>query len=55
MKIRISGAGNIGGNPIPVYAADSDAEGVRQALASASSERRPEWRAKAGGKAAQTD
>ena len=30
----------------PVYAADFDAEGVRRALASASKERKPEWRAK---------
>ena len=30
----------------PVYAADFDAEGVRQALSKASKERRPEWRAK---------
>jgi 8-hydroxy-5-deazaflavin:NADPH oxidoreductase len=30
----------------PVYAADFDAEGVRRALASASRERKPEWRAK---------
>ena len=30
----------------PVYAADFDAEGVRQALASATKERKPEWRAK---------
>ncbi|HWG37135.1 MAG TPA: NAD(P)-binding domain-containing protein [Terriglobales bacterium] len=29
----------------PVYAADFDAEGVRRALAQATSERRPEWRA----------
>ena len=29
----------------PVYATDFDAEGVRQALAQASSERKPEWRA----------
>lgn len=29
----------------PVYAADFDAEGVRRALASASRERKPEWRA----------
>jgi 8-hydroxy-5-deazaflavin:NADPH oxidoreductase len=32
----------------PVYAADFDAEGVRRALASASKERKPEWRAKSG-------
>jgi predicted dinucleotide-binding enzyme len=32
----------------PVYAADFDAEGVRRALASASKDRRPEWRAKSG-------
>src|SRR5213079_1448425 len=30
----------------PVYAADFDAEGVRRALANASRERKPEWRAK---------
>ena len=30
----------------PVYAADFDAEGVRQALSNASKERKPEWRAK---------
>ena len=30
----------------PVYAADFDAEGVRQALWKASKERKPEWRAK---------
>jgi predicted dinucleotide-binding enzyme len=30
----------------PVYAADFDAEGVRGALASATKERKPEWRAK---------
>jgi hypothetical protein len=30
----------------PVYAADFDAEGVRKALANASKERKPEWRAK---------
>ena len=30
----------------PVYAADFDAAGVRRALASASRERKPEWRAK---------
>ena len=30
----------------PVYAADLDAEGVRRALAEASRERRPEWRAR---------
>ena len=30
----------------PVYGADLDADGVRRALASASKERRPEWRAK---------
>ena len=29
----------------PVYAMDLDAEGVRRALAKASKERRPEWRA----------
>lgn len=29
----------------PVYATDFDAEGVRQALAQASSDRKPEWRA----------
>ena len=29
----------------PVYTTDFDAEGVRQALAQASSERKPEWRA----------
>jgi hypothetical protein len=29
----------------PVYAADFDAEGVRRALANASKERKPEWRA----------
>ena len=39
----------------PVYAADFDAEGVRRALANASRERKPEWRAKPGGKAANTD
>src|SRR5205809_4333941 len=39
----------------PVYAADFDAEGVRSALASASKERKPEWRAKSGVKAAETD
>ena len=38
----------------PVYAADFDAEGVRRALANASKERKPEWRAKSG-KAAKTD
>jgi len=38
----------------PVYAADFDAEGVRRALASASQERKPEWRAKSD-KAAQTN
>ena len=32
----------------PVYAADFDAEGVRRALADASKERKPEWRAKSG-------
>ncbi len=32
----------------PVYAADFDSEGVRRALASASKERKAEWRAKAG-------
>jgi predicted dinucleotide-binding enzyme len=36
----------------PVYAADFDAEGVRRALANASKERKPEWRANSGGKAA---
>ena len=30
----------------PVYAADFDADGVRRALASATRERKPEWRAK---------
>ena len=30
----------------PVYAADFDAAGVRQALSQASKERKPEWRAK---------
>lgn len=30
----------------PVYAADFDAEGVRRALANASKDRKPEWRAK---------
>lgn len=30
----------------PVYAADFDAEGVRQALSQASKERKPDWRAK---------
>ena len=39
----------------PVYAADFDAEGVRRALASASRERKPEWRAKSSDKAARTD
>jgi predicted dinucleotide-binding enzyme len=29
----------------PVYATDFDAEGVRQALAQASADRKPEWRA----------
>jgi predicted dinucleotide-binding enzyme len=29
----------------PVYASDHDAEGLRQALASASKERQPKWRA----------
>jgi predicted dinucleotide-binding enzyme len=38
----------------PVYAADFDAEGVRRALASASKDRRPEWRAESG-KAGKTD
>jgi predicted dinucleotide-binding enzyme len=38
----------------PVYAADFDAEGVRRALASATKERTPEWRAKSD-KAAKTD
>jgi len=38
----------------PVYAADFDAEGVRLALASASKERKPEWRAKSD-KAAKTN
>src|SRR5436190_22106700 len=33
----------------PVYAADFDAEGVGRALANASRERKPEWRAKSGG------
>ena len=32
----------------PVYAADFNADGVRRALASASKERKPEWRAKSG-------
>ena len=32
----------------PVYAADLDAEGGRRALANASIERKPEWRAKSG-------
>ena len=35
----------------PVYAADFDAEGVRRALASASKDRKPEWRAKSGASA----
>jgi len=35
----------------PVYAADFDAEGVRRALATASEERKPEWRAKSGARA----
>lgn len=35
----------------PVYAKDFDADGVRRALAAASPERRPEWRATAGGPA----
>jgi len=39
----------------PVYGADFDAAGVRRALASASRERKPEWRAKSGGRAAKTD
>src|SRR5216110_2164067 len=39
----------------PVYAADFDAAGVRRALASASRERKPEWRAKSAGKPATTD
>ena len=30
----------------PVYAADFDAEGVREALSKPSKERKPEWRAK---------
>ena len=34
-----------------VYAADFDAEGVRRALASASKERKAEWRAKSGTRA----
>ena len=38
-----------------VYGADFDAAGVRRALANASRERKPEWRAKSGGKAAKTD
>jgi predicted dinucleotide-binding enzyme len=29
----------------PVYAADFDADGVRQALSQATQERKPEWRA----------
>lgn len=33
----------------PVYAADFDAEGVRRALAQASRDRKPEWRAKGNG------
>ena len=33
----------------PVYATDHDAEGVREALAEASKERTPEWRAKKAG------
>jgi hypothetical protein len=38
---------NPGGNnqEPPVYTADSDAEGVRKALAQAKPERKPEWRA----------
>ena len=39
----------------PVYATDFDAEGVRRALANASRERKPEWRAKSGSKTAKTD
>ncbi|MDX6303421.1 MAG: 8-hydroxy-5-deazaflavin:NADPH oxidoreductase [Blastocatellia bacterium] len=39
----------------PVYAADFDAAGVRRALASASRERKPEWRAKSAGTPARTD
>ena len=35
----------------PVYGADFDAEGVRRALASASKERKAEWRAKSGASA----
>ena len=38
----------------PVYAADFDAEGVRRALASATKERKPEWRANSD-KAASTN
>jgi len=38
----------------PVYAADFDAEGVRRALANASRERKPEWRAKSGGRVLST-
>ena len=35
-----------GNNPAtPVYATDLDANGVRHALAKASKERKPEWRA----------
>ena len=30
----------------PVYAADFDAEGVREGLSKASKERKPEWRGK---------
>jgi len=33
----------------PVYAADFDAKGVQRALSQASRERKPEWRAQAGG------
>jgi 8-hydroxy-5-deazaflavin:NADPH oxidoreductase len=33
----------------PVYAADFDAKGVQRALSQASKERKPEWRAQAGG------
>ena len=39
----------------PVYGADFDVAGVRRALASASRERKPEWRAKSAGKPATTD
>jgi predicted dinucleotide-binding enzyme len=38
----------------PVYGADLDAAGVRHALAQASRERTPEWRAKANSSATQT-